>query len=335
MATVCGGSAIETPLPTVSIAPDSEASKKTPKESLDYGDFSLEALNEQQTRLYLDLLRLQAPTQADVKSLDNLIVAHLERIPFQGIDTFFGHQSELAASNVFHNVVEQGRGGNCFELNSLFARLLMSLGYRVRVRCARVRWGLPEDAPIAPVDHMVLCVDFGDGKKEDPEKQFLVDVGFYGPCPRRALPLRGDAFPYRIRTLDEDWAKPMEVSIWFSEEEGGKKGGHWLPLYQVFAYSHEWPDFMDKSWYYAKYPGLILQEVLALSRYDGDSWLTLRNGKFTRRRCTSQELGSVVERRSVADEPSLSAFLQREFELRMDLKWDLEKLRRHFKSCHN
>ncbi|KAL1416526.1 hypothetical protein MTO96_027889 [Rhipicephalus appendiculatus] len=313
----CGGSAVDNRDHAQAL--DAEASKNTPKESLNYGDFTLAALTPSQTQHYLDFLQLPTPVKPDLQSLDSLISAHLERIPFQGVDTFLGNLDSLDADAVFSKVVKEGRGGNCFELNSLFARLLLALGYKVRVRCARIRWAVPEDVPPNPVDHMVLCVTVGDN--EGQETPFLVDVGFGGPCPRRALPLEGGVMPYRLRVLDNDWSKPIEVSI--LSQDKPDQSSRWLPLYQVFAYSHEWPDFMDKSWYFATYPGVVFQEVLAASRYEGDCWLTLRNRYFTRHRLTTSGIGEVKERRVIDNIRDLISLLDDEFQLK--LKPDMDK----------
>lgn len=318
----CGGSAVDSRDHVHT--PDAEASKNTPKESLDYGDFTLAALTSSQTQHYLDFLRLRTPLKADLPSLDVLIAANLERVPFQSVDTVFGHFGSLEGSEVFSKVVKEGRGGNCFELNSLFARLLLSLGYKVQVRCARIRWAVPEDSPPTPVDHMVLCVSIGAEEGSGQERLFLVDVGFGGPSPRRAVPLEGDATPYRLRTLDDDWAKPIEVSILATAGQSS----FWLPLYHVFAYAHEWPDFMDKSWYFATYPGVVFRDVLSVSRYEGDCWLTLRNLLFTRRCCTSSGMGVVTEHRLITSTRDLLSVMDGEFKLKVDPDLD-EKLRVH------
>ncbi|XP_077486690.1 arylamine N-acetyltransferase-like [Amblyomma americanum] len=319
----CGGSAVDSQ--DICQSPDAEASKKTPKESLDYGDFTLGTLSLSQIESYLHILKVPAPATADLESLNALIAAHLEQIPFQGIDTFLERQGSLEAGAVFSKVVEQGRGGNCFELNSLFARLLLSFGYHVEVRCARMRWAVPEDAPLAPVDHMVLCVSLDGKAGHGSEGRFLVDVGFGGPSPRRALPLDGDASPYRLSTVEEDWAKPIEVSMKYRRQREDEDYC-WLPLYQVFAYSHEWPDFVDKSWYFPTYPGVVFRDVLAVSRYDGNCWLTLRNKKFTRRRCDSNELGEVVEQRFATNVEDILCFLDLELKVKLDPSLDKEKL---------
>ncbi|KAH6928245.1 hypothetical protein HPB50_013038 [Hyalomma asiaticum] len=321
----CGGSAVDSL--DNGLSPDAEASKSTPKVSLDYGDFTLAALTSSQTRDYLDILRLETPVKPDLQCLDALIASHLERIPFQGIDTFTGNSESLEARVVFSKVVKERRGGNCFELNSLFANLLLALGYKVRVRCARIRWAVPEDVPLKPVDHMVLCVSVCDNDLSDQERHFLVDVGFGGPCPRRALPLQGDVAPYRLRVLESDWAKSIEVAILIQDENGQRS--RWLPLYQVFAYAHEWPDFMDKSWYFATHPCIAFREVLAVSRYEGDCWLTLRNCYFTRRRCTSSGIGELVERRTIVSMRDLRSLLQDEFQLKLKPEVDVKVLCPH------
>ncbi|KAK8783249.1 hypothetical protein V5799_015410 [Amblyomma americanum] len=319
----CGGSAVDNNDHSQPL--DQKTSKNSSEEPPSYptfGDFTLETLPPCQTLRYLDFLRVRAPPRASIEVLDTLITAHLERVPFQGIDTYLGRFEPLDVPTMFSRVVEQDRGGNCFELNSLFARLLLSLGYKVNVRFARRRWALPRHAPLAPVDHVVLCVDIEDGKDVGSAKEFLVDVGFGGPCPQRAIPLDGDASPYRVRRLEKEWSNSLEISLRCRGQDTEDDSG-WLPLYQVFPYSQEWADIADKSFYLATYPGISFRELLAVSRYDGDFWVTLRNTNFTRRRCTSEGLANVVEHRRTTDIAEFLSLLRDELQLKYDP--DMEK----------
>ncbi|KAL1486006.1 hypothetical protein MTO96_047138 [Rhipicephalus appendiculatus] len=314
----CGGSAVDNRDHAQAL--DAEASKNTPKESLNYGDFTLAALTPSQTQHYLDFLQLPTPVKPDLQSLDSLISEHLERIPFQGVDTFLGNLDSLDADAVFSKVVKEGRGGNCFELNSLFARLLLGLGLQGSSSLRQDSLGRFQRT-FRQTRLITWCSASPVGDNEGQETPFLVDVGFGGPCPRRALPLEGGVMPYRLRVLDNDWSKPIEVSI--LSQDKPDQSSRWLPLYQVFAYSHEWPDFMDKSWYFATYPGVVFQEVLAASRYEGDCWLTLRNRYFTRHRLTTSGIGEVKERRVIDNIRDLISLLDDEFQLK--LKPDMDK----------
>ncbi|MBN0401800.1 arylamine N-acetyltransferase, partial [Pseudomonas aeruginosa] len=96
------------------------------------------------------------------------------------LDVLLDRPIEIDADKVFAKVVECSRGGYCFELNSLFARLLLALGYELELLVARVRWGLPEYAPLTQQSHLMLRLYLAEG-------EFLVDVGFGSANPPRAL----------------------------------------------------------------------------------------------------------------------------------------------------
>lgn len=81
-------------------------------------------------------------------------------------------------------IVENQRGGICYELNGLFRWLPDSCGFDVERLAARVI--SPEDGTFGPLgDHQPLLV-----RLDDP---YIVDVGFGGEVIRQPLPLDGTA----------------------------------------------------------------------------------------------------------------------------------------------
>jgi N-hydroxyarylamine O-acetyltransferase len=93
------------------------------------------------------------------------------------------------------------RGGFCYELNGLFARLLEALGYRVTLLSAQV---VHDDGREShEYDHLTLRVDL--------DEPWLVDVGF-GDAFRDPMPLRPDSEfvdelgrTYRLSVDGEVW----------------------------------------------------------------------------------------------------------------------------------
>lgn len=153
-----------------------------------------------QTHAYLHHIGVDDPGPPSLANLDRLIDAHLRRVAFENLDVLLDRSIEIDADKVFAKVVEGSRGGYCFELNSLFARLLLALGYELELLVARVRWGLPEDAPPTQQSHLMLRLYLAEG-------EFLVDVGFGSANPPRAwlcratrrTPLRCTACAWSIR----------------------------------------------------------------------------------------------------------------------------------------
>ncbi|MGA7777625.1 MAG: arylamine N-acetyltransferase [Paraburkholderia sp.] len=132
---------------------------------------------------YLARLDVHSALEPDVVTLRNLHRAHMQMIPFENLDIHLGQKIVLEEDHLFAKIVERRRGGICYELNGLFARLLTDIGFEVTMVAAEV---FREDGTTGPLfDHMALVVDF-DGDR------YLADVGF------------GDSFTAPLRLSDTD-----------------------------------------------------------------------------------------------------------------------------------
>jgi len=105
------------------------------------------------------------PTEATLRALHR---AHLFTVPFENLDIGLGRKIICDAARILDKIVNQHRGGFCYELNGAFAALLGVLGFRVTLLSARVAH---EDSGYGPeFDHLTLRVDL--------EEPWLADVGF-------------------------------------------------------------------------------------------------------------------------------------------------------------
>jgi N-hydroxyarylamine O-acetyltransferase len=104
------------------------------------------------------------PTLAEVHR------AHITSIPFENLDPQRGVPVSLALEDLQRKLVDNRRGGYCFEMNLLLKAALESLGADVEMLLARVRRG-SDPATVRPRTHLVLRVrsDGGD---------WHADVGF-------------------------------------------------------------------------------------------------------------------------------------------------------------
>jgi N-hydroxyarylamine O-acetyltransferase len=149
------------------------------------------------TRAYLARIGLAGPPA----TLEELQVAHLLSVPFENLDIAAGVPITMDLDAIFDKVVRRRRGGFCYELNGLFARLLEELGYSVTLYSARVVDD--EDAQGQEFDHLVLRVEL--------DEPWLVDVGF-GDTFREPMPLQPDSEfldslgrTYRLEVNGEVW----------------------------------------------------------------------------------------------------------------------------------
>jgi N-hydroxyarylamine O-acetyltransferase len=74
----------------------------------------------------------------------------------------------LDEDRILHKIVEEHRGGFCYEVNSAFGALLRALGFNVTLLSARVSRENGGEGP--EFDHLALRVDL--------EQAWLADVGF-------------------------------------------------------------------------------------------------------------------------------------------------------------
>lgn len=119
---------------------------------------------------YLERIGLsKVGVAADLASLRSLQRRHLLSVPFENLDIHWGRQIILDTAAFYKKIVEEGRGGFCYELNGLFNELLRYLGFETRLISARVA---TQDGGYGPeFDHAAIIVTIGDDT-------YLADVGF-------------------------------------------------------------------------------------------------------------------------------------------------------------
>lgn len=119
------------------------------------------------TRRYLDRIGFGGDVRHDVATLGALQRAHLTAVPFENLHVYHRRGVETSAAWSVPKVVDEGRGGWCFELNGAFAALLETLGFEVRRLAATVLIdGVTDREPT----HLTLEVLL--------DRPYLVDVGF-------------------------------------------------------------------------------------------------------------------------------------------------------------
>jgi len=123
------------------------------------------------------LERIGEPEVAQsLDALERLQRAHLTRIPFENLDVWRRIPTSLSPVDAVDKIVNRGRGGWCFEVNSAFGSLLSSVGFDVTGMAALVLSGDVSPGP----DHLTLRVQL--------DRPYLVDVGF-GDSFIRPIPL--------------------------------------------------------------------------------------------------------------------------------------------------
>jgi len=211
-----------------------------------------------------------------------------QTVPFENLAVLEGQEISLDPEAIFKKVVEQGRGGYCFELNTLLAEVLEGQGYEVERLLGRV-WA--NGAALPPLTHMTLRVMVNN-------QPYLCDVGFGGGTLREPLPWNTGAIvnqsPDRFR-LDQTGNTETMLSR--------LTGSTWKNLYSLLPCAVRAQDYIPANHYTSTHPNSYFTQgpVAALTTEDGR--ITLRgrivrsvgaNGEEERELATFEELIQVL-----------------------------------------
>jgi len=115
---------------------------------------------------YLEWIAFGGRPSVDLATLTALQQLHMTAVPFENLDVALGAGVTVDAAAAIDKIVEQGRGGWCFEVNAAFGTLLSALGFDVLLLGAAVLL----NGPTTVIDHIALEVML--------DQPYLVDVGF-------------------------------------------------------------------------------------------------------------------------------------------------------------
>jgi N-hydroxyarylamine O-acetyltransferase len=237
---------------------------------------------------------LHGTISADLATLAAIHAAHVNAIPFEGLDPLLRRLVKLDRASLQEKLIASRRGGYCFEQNALLKAALEVIGFKVTGLGARVRWMSPPDSPLGPRTHMLLKVDL-------PEGPYLADVGFGSCVLDSPLPLKTDIEQrtamgtYRLSKTDGNFSL------------SAKRPTGWRSMY-VFNLEPQIPsDYELGNWYASTSPLVPFTSTLILERVSSDARYKLINRQFAIEARDGQvvverTIGSADELRKVLDE---------------------------------
>jgi N-hydroxyarylamine O-acetyltransferase len=252
------------------------------------GDFRLDR--------YLSRIGFEGPLAPDLATLAALHTAHVDAIPFEGLDPLLGRPVNLDLTSVQDKLVDSRRGGYCFEQNTLFKAALETIGFKVSGLAARVSWMSPPGSPPGPRTHMLLKIDLPDGS-------FLADVGFGACVLDSPLQFKSDV---EQRTGMGTY-RLSETSGLFSLSANQPAG--WRAMY-VFDLEPQIPsDYELGNWFTSTSPRAPFVSVLIMERVGRDRRYKLANRRFI----MEARDGEVAVERSIDDSDEMGRVLAEVF----------------------
>ena len=215
-----------------------------------------------------------------------LQLAHLVAVPFENLHVYHRRGQRTDVEWSYRKIVEERRGGWCFEANGAFGALLRALGFGVDYVSCRV-WESADGSWGPEFDHLGLVVRTDD-------ERFFVDVGFGDCCihPLRLGDAELDEVPRRARTelVGDEFVLTELVPL----ESGPIE---WEPQLRVDLRPRTLAEFAPRSRHLATDPSSSWhQKPFATRALDGaGSRVTLRRGLLRRREGTDAYVDENVE----------------------------------------
>jgi N-hydroxyarylamine O-acetyltransferase len=222
---------------------------------------------------------------------------HPASIAFENLDSLLGRRVHLDLASIEAKLIRGGRGGYCFEHNTLLAHVLTRLGFGVSLLAARVvMGGMPATGRRT---HMLLKVETEEGA-------VICDVGFGGRT--LTAPLR----------LSEAGEQPTAHGPFRLLRDGAvvdqqvKIAGEWQTLYR-FSLEEQLPgDFDVLNWFVSTYPESPFVSRLLAARTLSDRWYGLMNDRFS-----VNYPGRAAETRKLKDADEIAGVLENELGIRL------------------
>src|SRR5687767_6652442 len=202
------------------------------------------------------------PTVENLKLLQR---KHLLRIPFENLDIHWKRPILLDTGKFYQKIVEDQRGGFCYELNGLFNELLRDIEFQTRLVSARVSDG--KGSFSNEYDHLAIIATVG-------ELEYLADVGF-GAFTAEPLRLAAD--------LEQQDAGGAFVIRRFEDsylEVAKKDGEDWQSEYIFKPFGRDLSEFAEMCRFHQTSPESHFTRGKVCSLMTTDGRKTLTDKKF-------------------------------------------------------
>jgi N-hydroxyarylamine O-acetyltransferase len=269
-------------------------------------------LSDRDLDRYFRRIGYTGKADATLETLAQLPALHASAIPFENFDPLMRRPVSLALPALVSKLIDEQRGGYCFEQNTLFQGVLRALGFSVTGLAAVPQWTRPGQASI-PRTHMVLRVDLAEGP-------YIVDVGFGGVTLTSPLKLVADAA--QQTTLEPFRFVPAGLQYQLQV----MRGEHWLPVYLLSLQEVTPEDYEVFNWFTSTHPNAIFTNHLMAARPAADRRYGLFNTAFSIHHCTGP-----TEKHTIEDADELAFVLREHFHVRLPEGYEavLEKVTRN------
>lgn len=236
---------------------------------------------------YFDRIGYRGDAKADIATVANMMRCQLFSVPFENIDVQAGKIISLVPEKIVEKILNNNRGGYCYEVNGLFAMALEVLGIQYQFVAAR-----PMFYPVRrPKTHMAIVLKL-DGE------EWLCDLGF-GSYGIRA--------PIRLNLIDTEIKQDFDTFLLSktNEREYLLKAlveGDWVSQYAFDLSEQEWIDFTPANYLNSTHPDAVFVQKLIVVLHNpdgreilfGDMLKTLFQGRVEKHTIRPEDRESIL-----------------------------------------
>lgn len=223
---------------------------------------------------YLRRINSTGIVRNDLDTLRELTFKHVFAIPFETLDIHNQIPIILQINLLYQKVIQDHRGGYCYELNVLFHHLLTLCGFDVDLVAGRLHHGNNRFG--REFEHLALIVRLNG-------RRWLVDVGYgdFSLVPLAVMPgeIQSDGrnFYQVIDPVVVDGQPYLGVAKWNASKQDFK-------IDYIFTLTpRELPDFFEMNAFHQTSPESHFARSLICTMPTADGRITLLNNKLIRK----------------------------------------------------
>jgi len=246
---------------------------------------------------YFARIGYMGPRTPTLATLNAIAAGHTSAIPFENLDVLLGQTPKLDSASLERQLVQNRRGGYCFQQNGLLLEVLSALGFKVTPLCARVRLKQPREFT-PPRTHLFVKVDLAG-------EPWMIDCGIGGFSLTAAIRMAEEveqSTPHETRRIVREGARLFHQV---------RLNGRWEDIYE---FSGEEMPLIDRemgNWWTSTHPESSFRQRLTVARAGLDGTRrSIQDREFTWRRGAD-----ILERRDIGTPGELLDILARHFDL--------------------
>ncbi len=243
-------------------------------------------------------------TPCTLETLRRLQWCHACTIPFENLDVLLDGKIQIDGPGVYQKLVVEGRGGYCFEHNTLFLEMLTALGFEVHGLSGRVG----SNRQVVPPRTHYFGQLILDGVP------WLVDVGVGGftpTCPLRMDTEDAQETPHDTRRLVQDKEANLgnnrsKIPLWYHQV---LIDDQWRDVYRFTGELMPEIDREVANWWTSTHPeSKFCQSIMAAIASADGSRHTLDHDQYAHRL-----KGKVIEKEQISSKQRLLEILDERF----------------------